>query len=166
MTVEIIVTIVAGLLLVAAAAGTVYPVLPGSLLAIVTLIGWAWVMGSPAAWIAAGIGSLLAGAGWTAGAVLTGRKLKQQRIPGRSIVVAMVFAVVGMFVIPVVGLFVGFGAGLLLSEYARHRDFRSALESSLETLKATGIGILVEFTMVCLAGSVWTIGVIMHFVTN
>ena len=36
----------------------------------------------------------------------------------------------------------------------------------VEALKATGIGILVEFGMVCLAGSVWMIGVITHFATR
>jgi hypothetical protein len=71
-----------------------------------------------------------------------------------------------MFLIPVVGLFVGFGAGLFLSEYARRKDFRSSLTSSAETLKATGVGILVEFGLVCLAGSVWMIGVIVHFTTR
>ena len=50
MDTEIVVTVVAGLLLAVAAIGTVYPVLPGSLLAIVTLIAWAWIMGSPEAW--------------------------------------------------------------------------------------------------------------------
>jgi uncharacterized protein YqgC (DUF456 family) len=164
--IEIVVTVVAGILLAVAAVGTVYPVLPGSLLAIITLIGWAWVMGSAVAWVAAGIGALLAVVGWAASTVLTGRKLKQQRIPKRSIVVAVVSGVVGMFLIPVVGLFVGFGAGLFLSEYARRRDLRAAAGSSLETLKATGIGILVEFGLVCLAGSVWTIGVIAHFATG
>ena len=166
MDTQIVVTIVAGLLLAVAAIGTVYPVLPGSVLAIITLIAWAWIMGSSAAWTAAAIASCIAGAGWAASAVLTGRKLKQQQIPKRSIAVAIVSAVVGMFLIPVVGLFVGFGGGLLVSEYMRRRDFRSALSSSVETLKATGIGVLVEFGMVCLAGSVWMIGVITHFMTR
>jgi uncharacterized protein YqgC (DUF456 family) len=71
-----------------------------------------------------------------------------------------------MFLIPVVGLFVGFGVGLLASELLRRRDFRAAATSSLETLKATGIGILAEFALVCLAGSVWMIGVIVHFWTR
>jgi len=164
--VEIVVTIVAGLLLAVAAVGMVYPGLPGSGLAIVTLLAWAWIMGSSAAWTAAVIGSLLVGIGWSASAVLTGRKLRQHQIPTRSIAVATASAVVGMFVIPVVGVFVGFGCGLLVSEYVRRRDFRSALSSSVETLKATGIGVLVEFGMVCLAGSVWMIGVITHFVTR
>jgi uncharacterized protein YqgC (DUF456 family) len=163
---QIVVTIAAGLLLAVAAIGTVYPVLPGSALAIVTLLVWAWAMGSPAAWAAAVIGSLLAGAGWSASVVLTGRKLRQHQIPKRSIAVAMVAAVAGMFLIPVVGLFVGFGAGLLASEYVRRRDFRSALRSSVETLKATGIGVLVEFGLVCLAGSVWMIGATTHFMTR
>jgi uncharacterized protein YqgC (DUF456 family) len=163
---QVVVTVVAGLLLAVAAIGTVYPVLPGSLLAIATLLVWAWVLGSSAAWVAAAIGSCIAAVGLVASAVLTGRKLKQQQIPKRSIAVAMVSAVVGAFLIPVVGLFVGFGAGLLVSEYARRGDFRSSLGSSVATLKAMGIGVVVEFCMVCLAGSVWTIGVIAHFTTR
>jgi uncharacterized protein len=166
MVIQIVVTIVAGLLLAVAAIGTVYPGVPGSVLAIITLLAWAAIMGSSVAWTAAVIGSFMAAAGWSAGAVLTGRKLKQQQIPKRSIAVAMVSAVVGMFLIPVVGLFVGFGAGLLVSEYARRRDFRTSLRSSVETLKATGVGVLVEFGMVCLAGSVWMIGAITHFMTR
>jgi uncharacterized protein YqgC (DUF456 family) len=163
---EIVVTIVAGLLLAVAAIGTVYPGVPGSVLAIITLMAWAWIMGSAAAWIAAVIGSFMVAAGWAASAVLTSRKLRQQQIPKRSIAVAMVSAVVGMFLIPVVGVFVGFGAGLFVSEYARRRDFSSSLKSSAETLKATGIGVVLEFGMVCLAGSVWMIGAITHFMTR
>jgi hypothetical protein len=163
---QIVVTIVAGLLLAVAAIGTVYPALPGSALAVITLLAWAWIIGSSAAWIAAAMGSCIAAVGLAASATLTGRRLKQQQIPKRSIAVAMVSAVVGTFLIPVVGLFVGFGAGLLVSEYARRRDFRSSLKSSAETLKAMGMGVLVEFCMVCLAGSVWTIGVIAHFATR
>lgn len=160
---DIVATVVAAALLAVAAVGTVYPVLPGSPLAIGTLIGWAWIVGSAAAWTAAVIGVLLATAGWSASAVLTGRKLKQHEVPKRSVAVAVVCGVAGMFLLPVFGLFVGFAAGLLASEFARRRDLHAALVSSVETLKATGLGILVEFGMVCLACSVWAIGVIVHF---
>jgi uncharacterized protein YqgC (DUF456 family) len=163
---DIVVTVAAGILLVAAAVGTVYPILPGSALGLATLLAWGWVLGSVASWTAALIGAALVAAGWSASYVLTGRKLRQHQVPKRSIAVAMAAAVAGMFLIPVVGLFVGFGAGLLASETARRRDVRAALDSSVETLKATGIGLLVEFGMVCLAGSVWTIGVAAHFATG
>jgi len=163
---DIVITVVAGVLLVVAAVGTVYPVLPGSLLAIATLLVWAWLVGSTAAWIVAVVGTLIAAVGWSASAVLTGRKLKQLQVPGGSIAVAVIAGIIGMFVIPVVGLFVGFGAGLLASEYARHRELGRALRSSIETLKATGLGVLVEFGMVCLAASMWIVGVTVHFVTR
>jgi uncharacterized protein YqgC (DUF456 family) len=163
MATDIIVTIVAGILLAVAVFGTVYPVLPGSPVALIALITWGWVLGSAVSWTAAGLGALLACVGWSASALLTGRKLKRQRIPRRSILVAVLVGIVGMFVIPVVGLFVGFAAGLFVSEYMRRGEVRSALRSSVEVLKAMGMGMLVEFGMVSLAGSVWMIGVIVHF---
>jgi len=163
---DLLTTVVAGLLLAAAAVGTLYPVLPGSPLAVAALIGWGWVLGSTASWTAAAVAALLAAAGWAAAAVLTGRTLKRQQVPGRSIAVAMAAGVVGLFVIPFFGLFIGFAAGLLLGEYARRRDLCTAVSSSLQALKAMGLGILVEFAMVCLAASVWTIGVAAHFATR
>ena len=165
MTTDIIVTVVAGILLAVAVFGTVYPILPGSPIALVTLIAWGWVLGSAASWTAAGIGALFAIIGWSASVLLVGRRMKRERIPKRSILIGVLAGIVGMFVIPVAGLFVGFAIGLFLSEYARSNDCRSALRSSGAALKATGLGMLAEFTMVALAGSAWTIGMIVHFAT-
>ena len=163
MATDIIVTVVAGIFLIVAVVGTVTPVLPGSPVALVTLIAWGWVLGSAASWTAAGIGALLSLVGFSASALLTARRLKKQHIPRGSTLVAVLAGIVGMFAIPVIGLFVGFAGGLFVSEYARRGDFQSALRSSGEALKAMGLGMLVEFTMVALASSVWAIGVIVHF---
>mgnify|MGYP001070270771 FL=1 len=162
---DIIVTVVAGMLLAVAVFGTVYPILPGSPVALVTVIAWGWVLGSAASWTAAGVAALLAIIGWSASALLTGRRLKRQHIPKGSIFVALLAGIVGMFVIPFAGLFLGFAGGLLLGEYVRRRDFRVALDSSIGALKAMGLGMLVEFLMVSLASSVWMVGVIVHFAT-
>jgi len=80
--------------------------------------------------------------------------------------VALTFGVLGLFVIPFFGLFIGFAAGLLVSEYARRRDLRSAARSSASALKAAGVGVLIEFAMVGLAASAWMVGVIVHFATR
>ena len=109
---------------------------------------------------------VLALAGWSASTVLTGRNLKQQKIPRGSIALALALAIVGMFVIPVLGLFLGFAEGLVLGEYARRRDFPAALRASGSALKAMGLGVLVEFGCAALASSVWMIGVIAHFATR
>ena len=166
MDTDVLITVLAGMLLVVAAVGTIYPVLPGSPIAIVTLLVWALVIGSWAAWVAAVVGSLIAAVGWSASMVLTGRKLKQLEVPGWSVAVAAVSGIVGMFLIPVVGIFVGFAVGLLVIEALRHRDVRHALRSSVQTLKAMGTGVLVEFLLLCVAASVWSIGVIVHFWTR
>jgi uncharacterized protein len=166
MDADILATVIAGILLVAAAVGVVYPVVPGSPIAIVTLLVWAWVVGGWAAWVAAVIGGLLCAAGWSASAVLTGRKLKELEVPKWSILVAALAGLVGMFLIPVVGIFVGFAVGLLVSEALRHRDVGRAVHYSLQTLKAMGAGVLVEFGLLCAAASVWSAGVIVHFATR
>ena len=70
MVADIIVTVVAGVLLAVAVFGTVYPLLPGSPVALVTLIAWGWVLGSAASWTAAGIGAVLVCVGWSASALL------------------------------------------------------------------------------------------------
>ena len=157
---ETVVTILCGLAILVGVAGTVIPVLPGSILIGLGLLAWAiWGGAGAAGWVVFGIGLVLLLAGMAASAVLTGRKLKQHNIPSRSVAAGLVFGVVGMFIIPVVGLFVGFAAGLLLSELHRTRAWRTAATSSWAALKATGLGMIVEFGLACLAASTWLIGV-------
>ena len=157
---EILVTVLCGLAILVGVAGTVIPVLPGSILIGLSLLAWAiWGGAGTAGWVVFGVGIAFVLAGMAASAVLTGRKLREHRIPSRSVVAGLVFGVVGMFLIPVVGLFVGFAAGLLLSESHRTRDLRTAMTTSWAALKATGTGMLVEFGLACLAASTWVIGV-------
>ncbi len=166
MDTQIITTVIAGLLLAVAALGTIIPVLPGSLLTLGTLLAWGWILGSGASWWSAGIGMAIALAGWSASTVLTGRNLKKQMIPRGSVFLAVALGIVGMFVVPVLGLFLGFGVGLLVGEYSRRRNLTEALRASGSALKAMGTGMVVEFGCAALASSVWMIGVIAHFSTR
>jgi uncharacterized protein YqgC (DUF456 family) len=163
MTLDIIVTVVAGLLLALALFGTVFPVVPGSPTAIAALILWGWVLGSTVSWTTAAVGCFFCLIGWSASALLTGRVMKRHRIPKGSILVAVVAGVVGAFLIPFLGLFVGFALGLFVTEFVRQRDFQAALASSIRALKAMGLGMLTEFFMVALAASVWVVGVVFFF---
>ncbi|MET4096259.1 DUF456 domain-containing protein [Arthrobacter sp. UYCu712] len=156
---ETVVTILCGLAILVGVAGTIIPVLPGSILIGLSLLAWAiWGGAGSTGWVVFGIGIVFVLAGMAASAVLTGRKLKQHNIPSRSVIAGLVLGVVGMFIIPVVGLFVGFAAGLLLSELHRTRAFGTAVASSWAALKATGLGMIVEFGLACLAASTWLIG--------
>lgn len=160
---QIVATVVAAVLMALAAFGTVFPILPGSMLALGTLIVWALVLGSAPAWTVTIIGVVLVLVGMSASYVLTGRRLAREKIPKGPILVGVVGAVVGMFVIPVLGLFIGFAVGLLVAEWHRRRDFREALDASIGAMKTMGLGMLVELACVCLAGSAFFIGALVHF---
>ena len=159
----VLATVIALVLLAVGAFGTVYPILPGSVLTAVTAVAWAWILGSPASWTFGLIAAVLALAGMSASAVLTGRRLYREQVPRGPILVGIVAGVVGMVVIPIVGLFVGFAAGLFGAEWARRKDVRAAASSSIGALKAMGIGMLVEFVCACLAASLVTLGALVHF---
>lgn len=163
MDAQVLTTIVCGPVILLGIIGTIVPVLPGSLLIVAALLGWALVLANTLGWVVFGIGAALSCTGMLAATVLTGRRLKRRNIPIRSILAGIIVGIIGIFVIPGVGLFLGFALGLLLSELARQRDLPAAAASSLAALKATGIGILTEFGCAALAGSLWVAGVWIYF---
>lgn len=164
MTAEIITTLVTVALIVVGTIGIIVPVLPGSLAILIGLIIWALVVQAVEGWIALALGGMLVIAGMSASFVMTGRRLKQRQIPNRSLLLGVIGAVVGVFVIPVVGLFVGFIVGLLASETQRQKNFRAALDSSWVAAKAMGIGILVELVCALAAASTFVVCAVSFFV--
>lgn len=68
-------------------------------------------------------------------------------------------AIVGFFVVPVVGLFIGFVLGIYASEHQRV-GARMAWPSTKAALRAVGVSMLVELTSALLATALWIIGVI------
>ncbi|MFC0582859.1 DUF456 domain-containing protein [Micrococcoides hystricis] len=164
MDAQLIATIIAGIVLLVSVAGTIVPILPGSLLTVVTLLVWAIVMASPATWVAAIVGMVFAILGWASAAILTGRTMRARNIPRGPVLVGIVCAIIGMFLLPVVGIFLGFAIGLLGAEYARLKDFRQAASSSWAALKSMGLGMVFEFAGVATATSIFLLGSVIYFV--
>lgn len=160
---EIIVSIIAGVLMLIGALGTIFPILPGSILVIVGLVIWAVAIGGPVGWTVFVIGLLLCATGMASSALLTGNRLKQRQIPNRSILIGALVGVIGAFTIPVIGLFAGFIAGLFGSEWYRLRDAKRAWQASVVALKSVGIGMLIEFSCAGAAIAVWVVGMFFHF---
>lgn len=141
------VELVAALSLILAAVGVmgiVVPVLPGSLSIGAGFLVWALWGGSQWGWVGFAAGVTLLAIGMSAQYLITGRRLKQREIPNRSIIIGLVCGLVGMFIIPVLGLVIGFALGLLAGEYTRVRVLSEALSTSWAALKSLGLGLLVE----------------------
>ena len=83
----------------------------------------------------------------------------QTRFPTATLVVGGALGIVGFFVIPVVGLPLGFVGGVYLAELNR-TSHEEAWPATVHALKAVGLGILIELVFSVVAAVVWVIGVV------
>jgi len=111
-------------------------------------------------WIVFGVMAAVLLTGTVAKYVLPSRTLRQAGAPASTLVLGAVGGIVGFFVIPVIGLLIGAVAGLYLGELRRLSDSRAARRSMLATLKALGVGLLIELLAGVLAVAIWFVSVI------
>jgi uncharacterized protein YqgC (DUF456 family) len=140
-------------------AGVVVPVLPGSALVALAVLVWAITTGGSTAWAVLAVALSLLAAGAVVKYVVPGRRLQAVGVPTRSLVAGGVLAVVGFFVLPVVGLVVGFLLGVLLAEWQRLGDPGAARRSTWHAARAVGLGMLIELCAGLAAAAVWVVGV-------
>jgi uncharacterized protein YqgC (DUF456 family) len=138
--------------------GVVVPLLPGSLLVLGAILVWALDVGTPTGWAVFAVAGLFIAMGAVVKYLVPGRRLKAAGIPTSTLVLGAVLGVVGFFVIPVVGLVVGFVLGVYLSELQRVGS-REAWPATVHALKAVGLSMLIEVTAGLLAAATWAAGV-------
>jgi uncharacterized protein len=127
--------------------GIVVPLLPG--LPLIWAAGLWWTIadgGGPARWTVLGVMTALLVAGTVAKYVLPARSAAARGAPVTTLLAGAVGAVVGFFVIPVIGLVIGGVAGIFLAELVRLRNARHAMVTTRAALVAIGVGLLVELT--------------------
>jgi hypothetical protein len=135
------------------------PVLPGSLLVAAAILVWTVERGGAAAWAVFAVAVALLATGAVVKYLVPGRRLQRAGVPTRTLVAGGVLGIVGFFVIPVVGLPLGFVLGVYLSEW-RRLGRREAWPATIHALKAVGLGILIELGFGVLAAVTWAIGVV------
>ncbi|QBR90923.1 DUF456 domain-containing protein [Nocardioides euryhalodurans] len=137
--------------------GIVVPLLPGVLLVGAAILVWAIDTGGRTAWVVLGVALAVILIGAVLKYVLPGRRLQDSGVPTVTIWTGAGLGVIGFFVIPVVGLFLGFVLGVYLAERARVGD--AARTSTTAALRAVGLSILIELTSGVLAAAAWVVGV-------
>jgi uncharacterized protein YqgC (DUF456 family) len=151
------VTVISGLAIVAGVLGVLIPILPGLLLCWAGVLLWA-LLGHAGAggWIAFTIATLIAIAGTVIKYLWPGKRLKNTGVPTSSLVLGGVLGAIGFFVVPVVGLILGFILGVWLAERSRLGPGR-AWPSTRQALAAVGLSMLIEFLAAVAIGVVWLI---------
>ena len=135
--------------------GTILPVLPGALLVGGAIVTWAVVEGGSVAWITAIVAVTILVVGYALTLWIPGRRMSAAGIPTRSLVAGGLLAIVGLVMVPIVGLPLGFVVGVYAAERIRLRTHADAWTSTVEAMKGTGLSMLIGLASAVLATSVW-----------
>ncbi|TVR35541.1 MAG: DUF456 domain-containing protein [Nitriliruptor sp.] len=143
--------------------GILVPVLPGLLLVWIATVGTVLVQGTDlAGWTVALLLTCLFAAGTAATILLPAREGRQGGAPTSTFVLAGVGAVVGFFVLPVLGIIVGALFGLFVGERRRLGDNREAVAATGRVLRAYGIGVLLEALIGVTMIMTWAITILLR----
>jgi uncharacterized protein YqgC (DUF456 family) len=150
-----------GLVIAAGLLGVVVQVLPGSLLVVGAVLVWAAMTGGGVAWVVFAVGAVAVAAAAVGKYVLAGRHLTGAGVRRSTLVWGGLLGVVGFFVVPVVGLPLGFALGVYLIEWGGRRNGRAAWRATVVVLRATGIALLVELAGALVAAGAWLLAVLL-----
>lgn len=142
-------------------AGTLVPVLPGSALVGAAVLVWAVMTGTTVGWVVAlaAVGLLVVGI--AVKYAVPERRLRRAGVPRRSLLVGALAGVVGFFLVPVLGLVLGFLLGVLTAEWHRLGSAADAGRSTILAVRAVGLAVLLELTFALLAAAAWATGVVL-----
>ena len=139
--------------------GVLVPVLPGTVLILGAVLTWAILVGETAGWVVFAVAATFLVLGTVVKYAVPGRRMKAAGVPTSTMLVGAVAGIVGFFVIPVVGLPVGFVLGIYGAELQRVGD-TEARRTTVAALKAVGLSILIELTAGLFAALALVVGII------
>jgi len=135
--------------------GTVLPVLPGDVLVGAAVLVWALVERTPVGWVALAVVLLVLVGGHALTWLVPGRRMQAAGVPTLVLALGGLVGLVGFFVVPVVGLPLGFVLGVFVAELLRVRSAAAAWTATKEALKGTGLAVLIGFTTAVIATAIW-----------
>lgn len=157
---------IGGLVFVAAAiaiglVGILVPFLPGTLLVWAAVAVWAFLEQATPAWVVFGVATAVLAASLLVKYLWPVKRMRAADVSGWVLAAGAVAGVIGFFVIPVVGLLVGFVAGVYLAELVHRRDQRRAWASTVHAVKGAALSVGVELAGGLIATAAWVVGVVL-----
>ncbi len=151
-----------GLAIFVGVIGVVVPVLPGWMLVWAAILVWATEIQQAYAWAALTVATVSIAVSQVVKWIVPERRLRSAGVPRSSVGVGAVLGIIGFFVIPVIGLVIGFVAGVYGAERMRSASAPDAWSSARQALRAAGMSILIELAGALVAAGTWLIAVLAH----
>lgn len=145
-----------GLAIIVGLLGVVVPILPGLLLVSGAIGIWAFANQS---WWLLVVVVLITVAALGLKVAIPARTVRDSASTA-AVAVGALAGLVGFFVIPVVGMIVGFLVGVMVTEVVRLRQFEPAWQATWATTKSIGITIAVELVAVIVMSGLWVFAVL------
>ena len=151
--------VLAGIAIAVGLVGIVVPLLPGTLLIFAAVLVWAVSVGEGLAWALAVAALVVLATGAVVKYAVPGRNLRARGVPNRTLFAGGLLGVIGFFVVPLVGVILGFVLGVYLSEVHR-LGTGAAWPATKVALGAVGLSIAIEVAAGLVAASLWLAGAI------
>lgn len=150
--------VIVGLVILVGLIGVIVPILPGVILIFAAIAVWAFMTGGSAAWTVLAVATVALVISAVVKYTWPGRRMREAGVSNRALLFGAILGVVGFFVIPIVGLFIGFVLGVYLAELYRLKTNDRAWPATLHALKGVGLSMLVELFGALIAAGVWFTG--------
>jgi uncharacterized protein len=140
--------------------GILVPLVPGSILVLGAIAVWAFFERTTVAWVTLGIAVVILGAALLVKYLWPMKRMRTADVGTWSLLAGGVLGIIGFFVVPVVGLVLGFVLGVYLAELALRHDHRLAWASTVHAIKGVALSVGVELAGALLATMVWVVAVL------
>lgn len=151
---------IVALVIVIGVIGIVLPVLPGLLLIVIAISAWALHLQEAAGFWVMGLTIGLYLACLVLEFLIPGQRMRRAGVRTSTLVIGVLVAIPFAFLIPVVGLFIGFPLGIYLVERSRRGGHAQAWAATKQALKAVGLNILIELLTAFLIVVLWVTSLI------
>lgn len=143
--------------------GIVVPILPGLFLVWAATLLWAVEMHSTAGWAVFWVATAIYALGLVAQYLLPARRMRATGVDSKIIGVALVAAVIGLFVIPLLGAPIAFVGAVYVMERLKHGTHERAWLATRHAVRAVMLSMGIELLTALLIIVTWAVGV---FVTR
>jgi uncharacterized protein len=140
--------------------GILVPLVPGSILVLAAIAVWAFYEQTTVAWVTLGVAAVILAAALLVKYLWPARRMRSADVGTWSLLAGGALGIIGFFVVPVVGLVLGFVLGVYLAELALRRDQRRAWASTVHAIKGVALSVGIELTGALLATVVWVVAVL------
>ncbi len=155
---EMLWTVAAAVVMVIGLAGIIVPVIPGLVLILAVAVVYGLMVGfSTLGWIVLAVMGAIVAASFVKGLIIPKRTSEASGASGWAQLGALIGAVIGFFLIPVVGVIVGALAGVLGTEFLLKKDLSAAWTATKGMAKGFGFSVLIDLVLGLIMIATWSI---------